>query len=104
MKIIVEEKDRKIILELPGDLDLYELMNEIQGIIGMMGYDFEDIVDYWNDFEYQRHGWIFNHNARLRNASITPKEILYHENLRRKKPIKMSTVTRAINGAGFSLK
>ena len=104
MKIIIEEEDRKITIELPEDLELYLLMNEIQGIVGMMGYSFEAITDYWNDFEHERHSWIFNYDARLRNGSITPKEILYHENLRRKKPIKMSTVTRAINGAGFSLK
>ena len=101
MKIIVEEENRKIVFEFPEDLSFDELMDEIQCLVAAMGYSFSTIEDYWNDFAFPKEGWIFKYEDRLKNNNITVEELLFLENLRRKKSIKMATVLRAVNAAGF---
>lgn len=102
MKISVEEENRKITFELPDDLNFDELMEEIQGLVAAMGYNFSTIEDYWNDFAFPREGWIFEYENALKEGDITVEEILTRENFRRNRAIKMSTVLRAVNAAGFS--
>ena len=45
--------------------------------------------------------WILKYRDRIENGTITVEEILEEENRVRDKPIKLSTVTRAINALGF---
>jgi len=46
-------------------------------------------------------GWLQKYRERIENGTITVEEILEEENRIRDKPIKLSTVTRAINAMGF---
>lgn len=101
MKIFIETENRKTTLELPDDLDLYELMEEFRGLVVMLGFNCQSVTEYFDEDAVERHGWIFKYDARLRVGDITPEEILCRENLRREKSIKMATVKRAINAIGF---
>ena len=104
MEIKIEDYEKKIKLTLCEDLDLFDLMDEIKGLLALLGYHPDSIAEYFNDFEVSKQGWIFQYEKRLKRRDITPEEIFCRENLRRKKPITMSTVFRAFNGAGFSYK
>ena len=104
MEIVIDYYEKKIKLTLREDLDLFDLMDEIKGLLAMLGYHPDSIAEYFNDFEVSKQGWIFQYENRLKQRDITSEEILCRENLRRKRPIKMNTVFRAFNGAGFSYK
>ena len=45
--------------------------------------------------------WILKYRDRIERGAVTVEEILEEENRVRDKPIKLSTVTRAINAMGF---
>ncbi|MCW7080995.1 MAG: hypothetical protein OCU16_07880 [Candidatus Methanospirare jalkutatii] len=47
--------------------------------------------------------WILKYKEKIERGEITAEEILEEENKRREKPIKLSTVKRAINALGFSI-
>jgi len=51
--------------------------------------------------EEKKAGWLQKYRERIENGTITVEEILEEENRIRDKPIKLSTVTRAINAMGF---
>ena len=102
IKIVYYEKE--ITLPLHEDLDLYDLMDEVKGLLAMLGFPCESIDEYFDDCPVPRRGWIFNYTMRLQKGTITPEEILCMENSRRKRPIKLNTVFRAVNAAGLSYK
>ena len=47
--------------------------------------------------------WILKYKEKIERGEITAEEILEEENKHREKPIKLSTVKRAINALGFSI-
>ena len=48
-------------------------------------------------------GWILKYKERIENEAITVEEILEEENKLREAPIKISSVTRAINAMGLPI-
>ena len=104
MEIKIEYYEKEITLTLREDLDLFDLMDEIKGLLAMLGYHPDSIAEYFDYCTVPRHGWIFQYESKLQENAITLDEILCIENSRRKRPIKLNTVCRAINAIGFSYK
>ena len=104
MEIKINDYGKEILLRIEDDLDLYDLMDEIRGLLAMLGFTCETIDEYFDNCLMPRRGWIFDYTMRLQKGTITANEILCIENSRRKRPIKLNTVCRAINAIGFSYK
>lgn len=104
MEIKINDYGKEILLRIEDDLDLYDLMDELKGLLAMLGFTCEIIDEYFDDCPVPRRGWIFDYTMRLQKGTITPEEILCIENSRRRKSIKLNTVCRMINAAGFSYK
>ena len=75
MEIKINDYGKEILLKIEDDLDLYDLMDEIRGLLAMLGFAFESIDGYFDESEMRKQGWIFQYEKRLKKGEITPEEI-----------------------------